>query len=66
MRDPQHLTITLWQRLMREVGFTSERAAEMVRVPRSTHYRWQKRVKEKGLKGLEDTSRRPKPCRRPE
>ena len=30
-----------------------------------THYRWQKRLKEEGAKGLEEKSRRPKNLRRP-
>ena len=54
-----------WQRL-REEGFTAQRAAELLKLPRSTLYRWQKRLDERGLAGLEEDSRRPKNCRRPQ
>jgi transposase InsO family protein len=54
-----------WQRL-REEGFTAQKAAEILRLPRSTLYRWQKRVEEQGLRGLEDGDRRPKHVRRPQ
>lgn len=54
-----------WQRL-REEGFTAQRAADLLRLPRSTLYRWQKRLKERGLRGLEEDSRRPKNSRRPQ
>lgn len=54
-----------WQRLRAE-GFSSQKAAEMVDLPRSTLYRWQKRLKEQGLEGLEDGDRRPKRVRRPQ
>lgn len=42
-----------WQRLRAE-GFSGQKAAEILRLPRSTLYRWQKRLKEQGLSGLED------------
>jgi transposase InsO family protein len=54
-----------WQRLRAE-GYSSQRAAELLKQPRATLYRWQKRVDEQGLRGLEERSRRPKRCRRPE
>ena len=54
-----------WQRL-REEGYSAQKAADILRVPRSTLYRWQKRVKKKGLIGLEDGDRRPKQVRRPQ
>jgi putative transposase len=54
-----------WQRLRGE-GFTAEKAAEIVQLPRSTLYRWQKRVEKQGLEGLEDGDRRPKHVRRPQ
>ena len=54
-----------WQRLRSE-GYSGQRAAELLRLPRSTLYRWQKRLKEKGLSGLEDGDHRPKQVRRPQ
>jgi transposase len=51
---------------MREDGYSAEKAAEILRLPRSTLYRWQKRVQERGLIGLEDGDRRPKRVRRPQ
>lgn len=54
-----------WQRL-REEGYSSQKAAELLRLPRSTLYRWQKRVEERGLIGLEEGDRRPKQVRRPQ
>lgn len=54
-----------WQRLRAE-GFTATKAAEVVELPRSTLYRWQKRLEEQGLRGLEDGDRRPKHVRRPQ
>lgn len=55
----------VWQRL-RADGYSAQEAADVVKLPRSTLYRWQKRLDERGLKGLEEDSRRPKSCRRPE
>jgi transposase InsO family protein len=54
-----------WQRL-REEGYSAQEAADILRVPRSTLYRWQKRVEKRGLIGLEDDDRRPKQVRRPQ
>ena len=54
-----------WQRLRAE-GFSGQKAAEILRLPRSTLYRWQERLKEQGLSGLEDGDRRPKQVRRPQ
>jgi transposase len=57
--------LNTWQRLRAE-GYAAQKAAEILRVPRSTLYRWQQRVEEKGLIGLEDGDRRPKRVRRPQ
>lgn len=57
--------LTTWQRLRAE-GFTSAKAAELVGIPRSTLYRWQKRLEDQGARGLEDGDRRPKNVRRPQ
>ena len=54
-----------WQRLRSE-GYSGQKAAELIDVPRSTLYRWQKREKEQGISGLEDGDRRPKHARRPQ
>lgn len=54
-----------WQRLRQE-GYCAQKAAALLRVPRSTLYRWQKRVEVRGLIGLEDGDRRPKQVRRPQ
>jgi transposase InsO family protein len=54
-----------WQRL-REEGYSAQKAADILQVPRSTLYRWQKRVEKRGLIGLEDDDRRPKQVRRPQ
>jgi transposase len=47
-----------WQRLRAE-GISGQKAAELLKLPRSTRYRWQKRLKEQGLSGLEDGDRWP-------
>ena len=54
-----------WQRLRAE-GFSAQKAANLLRLPRSTLYRWQKRLDKRGLRGLEDGDRRPKQVRRPQ
>jgi transposase InsO family protein len=51
---------------MRGEGITGQKAAEIIGIPRSTLYRWQKRLEEQGVKGLEDGDRRPKQVRRPQ
>ena len=50
-------------RALTQRGLTSREAAEALRLPRSTLYRWQRRLKLEGLQGLEDRSRRPKRMR---
>ncbi|MEA1977104.1 MAG: helix-turn-helix domain-containing protein, partial [Chloroflexota bacterium] len=57
--------LNIWQRLRAE-GFSAKKAADILRLPRSTLYRWQKRVEERGLIGQEDGDRRPKRVRRPQ
>jgi len=56
--------LSCWQAL-REKGFSSTQASHTIRLPRSTLYRWQKRLKEQGPQGLEEMSRRPKHRRQP-
>jgi len=55
-------TITAWQAL-REAGYTAYQASSRLGVARSSVYRWQKRLQERNLRGLEDDSRRPKRLR---
>lgn len=54
-----------WQRLRAE-GFSAGKGAEILKLPRSTLYRWQKRLAEQGLSGLEDGDRRPQHVRQPQ
>jgi transposase InsO family protein len=54
-----------WHR-MRAEGISGQKAAEIIGIPRSTLYRWQKRLTEQGVQGLEDGDRRPKQRRRPQ
>jgi transposase InsO family protein len=54
-----------WQRL-RADGYSAQKAADLLHVPRSTLYRWQKVVAVRGLIGLEEGDRRPKRVRRPQ
>lgn len=53
-----------WQALQ-ERGLSSGQAAEPLALPRSTLYRWRRRLKEQGPSGLEDRCRRPKRRRQP-
>jgi putative transposase len=50
-------------RALRQRGLTSQGAAQALRLPRSTLYRWERRMKAEGLRGLEDRKRRPKRVR---
>ena len=49
---------------MRQRGVDSFEASKILGVPRSTLYRWRKRLEGFGPKGLEDRSRRPKRVRK--
>ena len=53
-----------WQ-VSREQGLSSTEASHVLNLPRSTLYRWQKRLKKEGPRGLEERSRRPKRRRQP-
>ena len=50
---------------LRKQGLSSTQASQTLLISRSTLYRWQKRLKEEGSRGLEERSRRPKNLRRP-
>ena len=52
-------------RSLQEQGLSNTKASEVLGISRSTLYRWQKRLEEEGLPGLEDRSRRPKKTRKP-
>lgn len=57
--------LKVWKRLRQE-GYCAGQAADIIRIPRATLYRWQKRLDERGLIGLEDRDRRPKHVRKPQ
>lgn len=50
--------VRCWQTLRRQ-GLTSSAAAETLGLPRSTLYRWQRKLSEEGFTGLQTKSRRP-------
>ena len=50
---------------LREQGLSCTEASHVLNLSRSTLYRWQKRLKEQGPRGLEERSRRPKRRRQP-
>jgi transposase InsO family protein len=58
----RYQTLIAWQAL-REAGMSAMLASHKLGEARSTLYRWQKRVNEQGLRGLEPDSRRPKRLR---
>ena len=58
----RYRTVIAWQS-MREAGYSGKQASQKLGVARSTVYRWQKRLRERNLRGLEDDSRRPKRLR---
>jgi len=45
-------------RAIRAEGATAARAADILRVPRANRYRWEARLNERGLRGLEPDARR--------
>jgi transposase InsO family protein len=55
--------LSAWQALRRR-GLTSIEASQVLEVSRATLYRWSLRVRQEGLRGLENRSRRPIRCRR--
>src|SRR5512136_113774 len=52
-------------RSLREQGMSGSQASEAMGIPRATLYRWEKRLQEEGLSGMEDKSRRPRRTRKP-
>ena len=53
-------------RAIRAEGATAARAANILHVPRASLYRWEARLRERGLRGLEPGSRRPRNSRNPQ
>lgn len=51
---------------MRGEGVTAAKAADILRIPRVSLYRWKSRLRKRGLRGLEPDSRRPRNGRRPQ
>jgi transposase len=51
--------LSAWQALRRQ-GLTSSQASQTLEVSRATLFRWSKRVRQEGVQGLENRSRRPK------
>jgi putative transposase len=56
--------LSCWQAL-REKGFSSSEASLALVMPRSTFYRWKKRLEQEGPLGLDDKSRKPRRRRQP-
>jgi len=54
--------VRAWRALM-EHGLSGQQAADTLHLARSTVYRWERRLKAEGLRGLEDRSRRPRRVR---
>jgi putative transposase len=52
-------------RCLRKKGMSASQASEVMGISRATLYRWEKRLEEEGLKGLEDRSHRPRRTRKP-
>ena len=50
---------------MRGEGMTTTKVAAILRVPRACLFRWQSRLRQRGIRGLEPDSRRPRNVRRP-
>ena len=55
-------TLIAWQ-AMRAAGYSADQACRKLGVARASIYRWQRRVRERGLRELEADSRRPKRLR---
>lgn len=56
--------LSLWKTL-KDKGVEDQQISQLLRVSRATLYRWQKRLQEKGPKGLEEKTRRPHRVRKP-
>lgn len=56
--------LSCWQALQ-ERAVSSQGAAEVLGLPRSTLYRWKRRLEQEGPQGLDDRSRKPRRRRQP-
>ena len=55
-------TLRAWEAL-REAGYSADQASRKIGAARATVYRWQKRLRERNIRGLEEDSRRPRRLR---
>jgi len=62
--DQKMQKLNLWKTLKNK-GVRDKEIDQLLRVSRATLYRWQKRLREKGPRGLEEKSRRPQRIRKP-
>ena len=62
--DQKMQKLKVWE-VLKKKGVGDQEAAQLLRVSRATLYRWRSRLRQKGLKGLEEKSRRPHRIRRP-
>jgi putative transposase len=61
----ERLRYVSYFRSLRQKEMSASEASAFLGVSRATLYRWEKRLREEGLKGLEDKSHRPRRTRRP-
>jgi putative transposase len=52
-------------RSLREQGVSGSKASQIIGISRATLYRWEKRFRVQGIRGLEEGSRRPRRTRKP-
>jgi putative transposase len=62
--DQKMQKLKLWE-VLKQKGTKDPQISQLLRVSRATLYRWRKRLREKGPKGLEEKSRRPQRTRKP-
>ena len=62
--DQKLQKLKLWE-VLKQKGIKDPQISQLLRVSRATLYRWRSRLRDKGLKGLEEKSRRPHRIRRP-
>jgi len=62
--DQRMQKLKLWKTL-KSKGVRDKEISQLLRVSRATLYRWQKRLQQKGPRGLEEKSRRPHRIRKP-
>jgi putative transposase len=62
--DQKMQKLNLWE-VLKKRGCKDKEISQLLRVSRSTLYRWRSRLRQKGPKGLEEKSRRPHRIRKP-